>query len=160
MSNRFTEKAKSALNNSVGIAENLGHTYIGSEHILLSLAKEFESSSSLILLKHDMSYDKLLNTVKDYSGIGTKSTLTPKEMTPRCRRIVENSYRISLKYGAEKIGSEHILLSLLDEKECVGVKILTFAGCDITSLSDEVVTMLRSAEKHYESARTKKKRKP
>ena len=156
MSNRFTEKAEKALNNSAHIAETLGHTYIGSEHILLSIAKESDSAASLILSKNGVSYEKLVDTVKEYSGIGTKSTLTPKDMTPRCRRVVENSYRISVRYGALKIGTEHILLSILEEKECIGMKILALTGADTVGISDQVITLLRTAEKHFENPKSKK----
>lgn len=156
MSNRFTEKAEKALNNSANIAESLGHTYIGSEHILLSISKESDSAAALILAKNGVSYEKLINTVKEYSGIGTKSTLSPKDMTPRCRRIVENSYRISVRYGALKIGTEHILLSIMEEKESIGMKILTLTGVDTVNINDQLITLLRTAEKHFENSKSKK----
>ncbi len=150
MSKRFTEKAEKVLNNAVNTAEGLGHTYIGSEHILLSLAKEKNCTAAVILLKNGINYEKLLTTVKDYLGNGVKSTLTPKDMTPRCRKIVENSYKSSIRYGALKIGTEHILLSLLEERDCIANKILSYCGADITTISDEVLTVLRTAEKHFE----------
>jgi ATP-dependent Clp protease ATP-binding subunit ClpC len=156
LSNRFTEKSEKALNGAVALAQSLGHTYIGSEHILLSLAKEGNSGAVNILSRCGVNYDKLVSAVKEYSGIGSKTSLTPKDMTPRSRKIVENSYRISLRYGAMKIGTEHILLAILEEKECVAVKILGFAGADVISLTDELITVLRTAEKHFESPKTKK----
>lgn len=156
MSNKFTEKAEQALNSAVLLAEEFGHTYIGSEHILLSIAKNADSTAAVILKKNGITYDKVFNTLKDYSGIGSKSTLSPKDMTPRCRKIIESSYKISLRYGAEKIGTEHILLAILEEKDCIGVRIITFAGGDVLSVTDEILTVLRTAEKHYEDTKSKK----
>lgn len=156
MSNRFTEKAEKALNNAAQLAESLGHTYIGSEHILLSLCKEKDSAASAVLMKSGITYDKILETIKEYSGVGSRSALSPKDMTPKCRKIVENSYRISVRYGALKIGTEHILLSILEEKECVGMRILAFAGGDSVVITDEVLTLLRTAEKHFETQKIKK----
>lgn len=156
MSNRFTEKAEKALNSAVSIAEDLGHTYIGSEHILLSLTKDNNSAAAIVLLKNGVNFEKILKTVKEYSGYGSKSILTPKDMTPRCKKIVENSYRLSIKYGAMKIGTEHILLSILDEKECIATKILVFAGLDITTVADDLLTVIKTAEKHFESHKNKK----
>lgn len=156
MGNRFTEKAEVALNNAVREAEALGHTYIGSEHILLSLANVKESTATLLLEKNGITYNKILTTVKEYSGSGTKSNLTPKDMTPRCRKIVENSYRNSVKYGAQKIGTENILLSILEEKDSIAVKLLNVLNTDILNITDEIITILKTAEKHYESAKTKK----
>lgn len=156
MSNRFTEKAEKALNNAAKIAESLGHTYIGSEHVLLSLAKDKTSTATAVLTKNNISYDKIIESVKKISGTGTKSVLTPNDMTPRCRKIVENSYRISVRYGAFKIGTEHILLAILEEKECVGMRVLMMTGQDITTLTDELLTILRTAEKSFESPKAKK----
>ncbi len=156
MSNKFTEKAEKALNSAVSVAESFGHTYIGSEHILLSLLNQTDSAAALVLMKNGINNEKITRTIKEYSGIGTKSSLTPKDMTPRSRRIVENSYKISVRYGASRIGTEHILLSLLEEKECIGVKMLNFAGCDTIAVSDELLTILRTAEKHYEGPKNKK----
>ena len=156
MSNRFTEKAERSLNNAATIAESFGHTYIGTEHVLLSISKEKESTAAIILNKNGVGAEKIKETIKEYSGVGVKSNLTPKDMTPRCRRVLEGSYRISLRYGAIRIGTEHLLLSILEEKESIGVKILTFCGADVVALTDEVITVLRNAEKHLEGVKSKK----
>lgn len=157
MSNRFTEKAEKALNSAIDIAEGLGHTYIGTEHILLSILEIRDCSASVVLLKNGINYEKVKKAIKEYSGIGCVSTLTPKDMTPKCRRVVEASYKISLRYGALKIGTEHILLAILEEKDSVGAKILGVVGGDLVTITDEVLTLLRSAEKHYENPVSNKK---
>lgn len=147
MSNRFTEKAEKALNNAVKTAEEFGHTYIGSEHILLSLARCAESAAAIILNKYSATAEKTAAAIKEYSGSGLKSSLTPKDMTPCSKKIVEGSYRISMKYGAQKIGTEHILLALLEEKNSVAIKLLTYMGIDVSALTDEVETLLRTTDK-------------
>ncbi len=147
MSNRFTEKAEKALNNAVKTAEEFGHTYIGSEHILLSLARAAESAAAIILNKYSATAEKTAVSIKEYSGAGLKSALTPKDMTPCSKKIVEGSYRISMKYGAQKIGTEHILLALLEEKTSVAIKLLTYMGVDVSALTDEVETLLRTTDK-------------
>ena len=119
MGNNFTIKAENALNNAVSIAEDLGHTYVGSEHILLSLAKDETSCASMILRKRKLTYERLDAAVREYSGIGAKSNLSSRDTTPKCRKILENSYKCSKKYSSQKIGTEHILLALLEEKETV-----------------------------------------
>ena len=147
MSNRFTEKAEKALNNAVKTAEEFGHTYIGSEHILLSLARSSESAAAILLNKYAANAEKTAAAIKEYSGTGLKCSLTPKDMTPCSKKIVEGSYRISMKYGAQKIGTEHILLALLEEKTSVAIKLLTYMGVDVSSLTDEVETLLRTTDK-------------
>ena len=153
MSSKFTEKAEHALNNAIKIAEALGHTYIGSEHILLSLSREDESTAKGILTKYGINSTSLEETVKNYSGHGSKSTLSPKDMTPCCKKIVENSYKISVRYCATKIGTEHILLAILEEKNSVALKLLTNTGADIVNITDEVQTLLRTVERNNQLIR-------
>ncbi len=156
MGNRFTERAQYVLNSTTGIAESLGHTYIGSEHVLTAITRERECAAAELLRKSSVTYERVLEAVKRYSGFGSRTNLTPKDMTPRARRIVEGAYRLSVYYAAERIGTEHILLSLLDDKESTAAVILTELGADITSLSDETVTLLRSAQKNFESSKQKR----
>ena len=77
-------------------------------------------------------------------------------MTPRARRIVENAYKISVKYGALKVGTEHILLAILEEKDSVAYKLLVNLGCDITDAIEDVRDLLRSTQKTYEVKKNKK----
>ena len=147
MSNRFTEKAERALNGAVKCAETFGHTYIGTEHILLSLSDTQDSVGAILLTKHGATAEKIKRAIKEYSGEGLKSTLTPKDMTPCSKKIVENSYRISVRYNATRIGTEHILLALLEEKESVSSKILTYIKIDTVALSDELNALLKCTDK-------------
>ena len=150
MNNKFTEKAEKALNGAIGIAESFGHTYVGSEHILFALSLDSLSCSFAILNKNGITKEKIEGAIREYSGVGTKSTLTPKDMTPRCRKILENSYRNSQKYGSARIGTEHILLSVIEEKESMAVKIITYLSADPIGIKDEIITFLRSSEKKPE----------
>ena len=156
MSNRFTEKAEKALNGAVRIAESFGHTYIGSEHILLSLAETQDSVAAILLNKHGATAEKIKKAIKEYSGEGLKSALTPKDMTPCSKKIVENSYRISVRYNAQRIGTEHILLALLEEKEAVSQRILSYVKTDVNILYDEILTLLRSTDRTSAKSRETK----
>ena len=147
MSNNFTAKAEAALNRTVCLAENLGHTYIGTEHVLLALAEDKTSCASILLKKHKITHESILSAVKEYSGLGSHSKLSSKDTTPKCRRLLENSYKIAKKYASEKIGTEHVLLAILDEKECVATKILIKTEADLISLKDSVITFLRSSQR-------------
>lgn len=150
MSNKFTERAERALNNAVKIAENLGHTYIGSEHILLALTEEAGVGAAAILEKHEINSENVRKAIKEYSGYGVKTNLNPKDMTPRCRRIVESSYRISVRFGATRIGTEHILLAICEERDSVAIKVLKKLNVEIDVLNEEIQTTLKIAEKHFE----------
>ncbi len=147
MSNKFTEKAERVLNGAIPLAQGLGHTYVGSEHILLSIAKEKMSLACAFLHKQGIDAKKVENAIKIYAGNGQKSKLTPADMTPRCRKILECSYKNAQKHNAAKIGTEHILLAILEERECVARKLLEHLGADISQMKDEALTLLRSNER-------------
>ena len=147
MSNNFTTKAENALNRAIKIAENYGHTYIGTEHVLIALAEDESCCASIILRKYHITKGSLDRAIREQLGVGSTTHLTSKDTTPKCRRLVENSYKTSKKYASEKIGTEHILLAILDEKECVASKMLTKIEADIIQLKDAVITFVRSADK-------------
>lgn len=146
MGNRFTERAEFALNKSVAIAEELGHTYVGSEHILIAISKDETSCATVLLKKNGFTYSMLESVVRDMCGIGKKTKLTSKDTTPRCRRIIENSYKASKRFSSELIGTEHILLAITEEKESVAYKLLSKVIGDISLLRDDILTFLRAIE--------------
>ena len=147
MSDRFTEKAEKALSRSVKTAEKLGHTYIGSEHILLSLAEDETSCAALILKKNGLNKDSITAIIKDYSGTGVKSNLSSKDLTPRARKILEASYNNAAQYSDGTIGTEHILLSLIEEKDSVAIKLLKNAKADLSQIKNDIYTLLKAREK-------------
>lgn len=147
MSDRFTEKAENALNMSVKVAENLGHTYIGSEHLLLALSEDEYSCASLILKKNGIGKEKIYTIVKAHSGAGAKTSLSSKDLTPRARKILEGSYNNANQHGDGTIGTEHILLALMEEKDCVASKLLKSSKCDISAIRDDIYSLLKSREK-------------
>ncbi len=147
MSNNFTAKAENALNRAVSIAEEYGHTYIGTEHVLLALAEDETSCASILMKKYKVTIERLSMAVKEFSGVGKPGRLSSKDTTPKCRRLLENSYKITKKYGSEKIGTEHLLLAILEERECVATKILTKIEADSVGIKDSAITFLRSSQR-------------
>lgn len=128
MTNRFTEKAQNAINAALQFAENMGHTYIGSEHILLGLLSEADSAGAKLLSERGVSAEETENIVKKLCGVGDKSGVSPADMTPRVKKIIEASAYISMRCGHSYIGTEHILYALLSERSCVAVKIIESMG--------------------------------
>ena len=147
MSKRFTEKAEKALNVSVEIAEKMGHTYIGTEHLLLSLLSDKDSCSAFILGKHGITYSKLEDIIKEYSGIGSPTSLTVKDITPRGRAVLEASYGNAIKFDNGVIGTDHVLLALIEEKGSVALKLIRMLGSDASEIRNEVVSFLKGKEK-------------
>ena len=147
MSNNFTAKAEYALNRAVTLAEDFGHTYIGTEHVLLALAEDETCCASILMKKHKLTKEKIYAAISEYSGVGNKSRLSSKDTTPKCRKLLEISYKTSKKYGSEKIGTEHLLLAIFEEKECVAAKILTKIEADVVNIKDSTISFLRSSQR-------------
>ncbi len=154
MADRFTEKARAALNRSIILAEGMGHTYIGTEHLMLALIEDELSTSGYVLAKYKIKPTQFKKTITDYSGNGDISSLTSLDMTPRVRKILELSAKISEKYHAKAIGTEHILLAILEEKDCIASKLLKMTGCDITAVKEEILLLIRQRNNDATSTRS------
>ncbi len=145
MTNRFTQKAQNTLNNALRFAKSLGHTYIGSEHLLLALATENDSVAAKLLQKYGATPDKIEERIKELTGVGSESQVSPADMTPRTKKIIEGSAMEATRGGQSYIGTEHLLLSLLGERDAVALRILEKLGITPDDLHREIVTLLGSA---------------
>ena len=153
MTNKFTAKAQKALEKAHAEACALGHTYIGSEHILLGLSAERDCVASRLLAARGIEYSALRNAISEISGSGIPSRVNPSDMTPRTKRIIESSAMECEKNMSKYIGSEHILYALLCEKDCVAVKIIESLGVLVADLISDVsdyfgVDTAKAKDKH------------
>ena len=124
MNSRFTAKAQSALNNSLHLAADLGHTYIGSEHLLLSLAGDDDCAAARLLARRGVTPDKIRAQIVELVGEGDKSDVSAADMTPRTKRIIQHSLLEANRTGQNYIGTEHLLSALLAEEDSVACRIL------------------------------------
>ncbi|MBR2024793.1 MAG: ATP-dependent Clp protease ATP-binding subunit ClpC, partial [Clostridia bacterium] len=88
MVNRFTKKAQDALQSAKKCAEKSGHTYIGSEHLLIGILST-DCVGSKILEERNVLYNEVYDKVIEISGAGSFSNLSGTELTPKCKRIIE-----------------------------------------------------------------------
>ncbi len=146
MTNRFTEKAQSALNRALAAAREMGHTYIGTEHLLLGLLTETDSIAARILESRGVRYDGAQKLVREISGIGEKSAVTAADMTPRTKKVIENSAKEAVRAGHGFIGTEHLLLALTTESECQAVHIIVSLGASVMEIRGDVTSYFGSGE--------------
>lgn len=124
----FTEKANRALNSSIEEAENLGHTYIGSEHLLMGLIKEDSALVTNLLMSKRVTPVRVEDLIKRTVGVGIPTVLSPDDFTPRCRKIIESAVSSSREDNRELTGSEHLLLSIVRETDSCAFFILSELG--------------------------------
>lgn len=126
MTNRFTPKAQEALEFAKEQSKNLGHTYIGTEHLLLGITCT-EGVGAKILDQKGALYTKIYDQMAIKSGIGTEESYFCA-LSPRCKKVIEASLSYAKKSGSDFVGTEHLLYSICDESECAGYKIICSLG--------------------------------
>ncbi|MBE6729875.1 MAG: ATP-dependent Clp protease ATP-binding subunit, partial [Ruminococcaceae bacterium] len=135
--NGFTSKANEALNHAINSAQIMGHTYVGSEHILLGLCKVGSGVAAGILNKHNITAQKLEELMTLKIGAGTPTRLSPEYFTPRAKKVLEVAVAGSNNLGKSSVGTEHILIAVLSETNGYAVRFLTEMGADATELAKE-----------------------
>ncbi|MBQ7835945.1 MAG: ATP-dependent Clp protease ATP-binding subunit [Clostridia bacterium] len=142
MSNRFTQRAQAALNGALSSARNLGHTYVGTEHILLGLLTSGDSIACRILMNHGVSEDKTIELIRENIGIGSSSDVSAADMTPMTKKIIEESAYASSRLGNNYIGTEHLLIAILSEPESYAYKLIRMQSQGIGEIKNDISAFL------------------
>ena len=140
----FTQKANDALNNAITAAENLGHTYVGSEHILLGLLKESGGMAYTALSAKKVSYSEVEAIIKSSMGIGSPTVLSPNDFTPRAKNIIDTAIVQGRGMGHSYIGTEHILMGIIREGTGAATEILASMGVQPQELLRDLTNALGS----------------
>ena len=142
---KFTNKAKKVIEISNNISIELGHNYIGTEHILYGLAKEGEGIAAKVLLNKGITPEKIVKKIEEIVGKGNEIEET-LGFTPRTKRILENAFLETKKIGSNFIGTEHLLLAILKESDCLAVKIILELNVEIPKIYNEIAKVVNEEE--------------
>ena len=134
----FTENANKTLNAAVKAAEDLGHTYIGSEHILLGLLSDTSTVAGAVLAAHNITYADIEEELKRSIGVGVPTELQPDDFTPRSKNILETSVAFARQMGQQLVGTEHVLLAIAREGSCSATLLLSRAGVSMQDIVNDV----------------------
>lgn len=130
----FTQKANEAMNLALESAAGFGHTYIGTEHILLGLLKEQTGVAAVTLSECGLTEEGLAEKIESTIGKGIKTTLTPEDFTPRTKRVMQTAVITSAQSGHSFVGTEHLLLALIAERDSYAVKFLEELSVSVSSV--------------------------
>ena len=133
-SNRFTERAQEAIRLSQEAAAELGHAYVGSEHLLIGLLREREGAAAQAMKRAGITEEALIARVTETVGRGEPGNIPPQGLTPRTKRIIEIAMAEAGRLGHGFVGTEHLLMGLLHESDCVGTRLLLASGADIARM--------------------------
>lgn len=130
----FTQKANKALNLAMTSAGEMGHTYIGTEHLLLGLVKEGSGVAATALTQAGLDASELENRIKETAGTASPVTLTPNDFTPRSKRVMQNAVIIAAKLRSNYVGTEHLLFSIMQETDSYAYTFLNELGVDLNAV--------------------------
>ena len=150
MTYKFTNRANKAIEIANDIALELGHSYIGTEHILYGLAKEGNGIASKVLENQNVTADDILNKIEELIG-SDESIENIVDFTPRTKRVVESAFIEARKLGYNFIGTEHLLIGILREGDCVAAKILLDLNVNIPKLYNEIIKVINEGEDYNSS---------
>ncbi|WP_246927522.1 ATP-dependent Clp protease ATP-binding subunit [Clostridioides difficile] len=149
--NRFTQRAKKAIDLAFESAKGLGHNIVGSEHILLGLLREEEGIAAKVLSKVGFTEAYLEGKIVDMEGKGEEIS-EDIVLSPRSKQILELSGMFANKLKTNYIGTEHILLAIIQEGEGIANKILNYAGVNDRTLAQLTIDMMGISDKNQYKA--------
>jgi ATP-dependent Clp protease ATP-binding subunit ClpC len=143
MFERFTDRARNVVVLAQEEARLLKHNYIGTEHILLGLARESDGLAAKALEALGISLEAAREQVVEIIGRGERSPSGHIPFTPRAKKVLELSLREALQFGHNYIGTEHLLLGLIREGEGVAAQVLVRLGGDLSAIRQQVIRLLK-----------------
>ena len=145
MTYNFTGRAKKAIEIANEVAIELGHNYIGTEHILYGLAKEGSGVASKVLENQEITPQDIVDKIIELIGQGDTIDET-LGFTPRTKRVIELAFIEARKLGYNYIGTEHLLISILREGDSIATRILLELNVNIPKLYNEIVKVINEGE--------------
>ena len=132
--NGFTTKANEALNQAISSAESMGHTYVGSEHLLLGLLQIGSGVASSVLNQNGITAQAIEEQIRQTIGAGTPTKLSPDYFTPRAKRVIESAMATCAAVGKKYVGTEHLLVGIVSDTDSYAVRFLTTLGANSDAL--------------------------
>ena len=137
--NQFTPRAEEALRLAQEAAEEMGHGYVGTEHILLGLMREEDGIAHRVMREYGMTEDMICTVLERSVGKGLSGAAPSQGLTPRAKSAVELAVSEAMRMGAGYIGTEHLLLGLLREGSNMAIRVLDTVGIDPKKMYSSVV---------------------
>lgn len=140
MKTQYTEQARTAIMYAEKMARNCGHSYIGTEHLLAGLIHEEQGTAGMVLRDLGITEARLKEMIDKLIAPGSDvMTADTRGYTPRAERVLEESRHQAQDFRSVRIGTEHILLAMLGELDCVATRLLHTMGIQIQKLQTEIL---------------------
>ena len=141
--NQFTIQAQRSLQLAIEAAEELGHNYIGTEHILLGLRREGTAVAAKVLQSNGIDDEKIKEMIAKFISPDNSVAITDRAgYTPSAKKIMENSMQEATRSGSRLVGTEHILISLLKDTNCVASRIIATLGGNAQRMYQQIMAVI------------------
>lgn len=150
MENRYTRQAQEALDAAGNYAKDFKHPYIGTEHLLLGLKSVYSGVAGQVLDMNSLKEDEVVKVVGELvSTVGEEAfSGTPKE-SPRLKFILEESRKIAERFRMAEIGTEHMLLAIIQDTDCVAARILITLNLNLQKVMQDCLTAIGENPKEF-----------
>ncbi len=138
MNNRFTQKAQHALTQALATAQEMGHTYVGTEHILMGLLLTDDSIACRILNERGVNTESTRELIASSVGTGAPSAVSAADMTPMTKKVIEESSFASSRMSHNYIGTEHLLLAIISETESFANKLIRAQNASVSDIKNDL----------------------
>ena len=146
MQENYTSQARNALAMAEKTAKRCQHSYIGTEHLLLGLLMEPEGTAGILLAEFGVEQERLLGLIdRLIAPSGSTAVTSAPGLTPRARRLLDNAQEEAARLKSEEVGTEHILLAMLRESDCVATRLLYTMGVNIQKLYSALLNAMGEA---------------
>ena len=138
----LTERARAAINLAGQSAMEMGHNYIGTEHLLLGLIREGNGVAARVLTENGLTEEMVTNQIDFYVGMDQPINNPNIGFTPRTKSVLEHSNSEAMRLGHSYIGTEHLLIALLRESDSLAVRILSDLNINIQKVYTDILNTI------------------
>ena len=150
MENRYTRQAQEALDAAGNYAKDFKHPYIGTEHLLLGLKSVYSGVAGQVLDMNGLKEDEVVKVVGELvSTVGEETFSGTQEESPRLKFILEESRKIAERFRMEEIGTEHMLLAIIQDTDCVAARILITLNLNLQKVMQDCLTAIGENPKAF-----------
>ncbi len=152
MQKEFTAQAEKVLMTAKSLARKWGHPYVGTEHLLLALRKEFTGVASQVLAMHRVDEEKITKIIEELGAPVREEKRKKMEYSPRLEFLLDNALQEAVRQNSEKIGTEHLLMAMIKDADCVATRILATLNVDMVKVYDDILHVVGIDPKNYEDS--------
>lgn len=149
MEKEFTKQAEQVLDNAKALAKKLRHPYIGTEHLLWALRQEFTGVAGQVLAMNRVEEESIIKVIKKLISPVQQVKKRVIEFSPRLEYLLDNAFQEAVFMKTEKIGTEHMLLAMIKDTDCVATRILVTLNVNLTKVQEDVLETVGINPKEY-----------